>query len=171
MHVEYSTHDRRAAVEMYLAGCRSGEVAAETGCSKNTIINWMRECGHAKELRRPGHPTKLVPDSKKTEAGRLYRQGFSLRKIEAMLGISATAVRKALVAQGIPRRPDVKPRNYLREDFCISLSELADERVMSVTQIASNHNITYNQARHAIQVGRKLRKNFRGMRDANDNPI
>jgi len=90
------TFDPDRIVALYLEGLTQKQVAAEVGCSVDTVSHHVWKAG----VFRYEHPTLDAAD-----IARRYLAGRSLKEIASTLGASKAGVSRALDRAGVQRRP------------------------------------------------------------------
>jgi hypothetical protein len=88
--------ERQDLIRRYQAGEKSFQLAIEFGLHRQTAASILVSAG----VRRP----RLMTKSERTEAARLYQQGWTCARIGEQLGRSRDAVRRALHAAGVQLR-------------------------------------------------------------------
>lgn len=97
----------RAAADLYAAGFTVGEVAALYGVSEVAIRRALRDVGVAFRGREGAvqrGPLALVRGSDAREAAAMYRDGYSIDQAARAFGVSPSAMRRALVREGVAFR-------------------------------------------------------------------
>ncbi len=98
-----SASSRVALLAGYAEGVPVQELARRFNVHRATVREIARRAGHPS--RAPEHSQQL-----RSEAARLYAEGFTLSQVSAQLGIGDEAVRSAVVANGGTIRPKGRRR-------------------------------------------------------------
>lgn len=98
-----SASNRVALLAGYAEGVPVQELATRFNVHRATVREIARRAGHPS--RSPEHSQQL-----RSEAARLYAEGFTLSQVAAQLGIGDEAVRSAVVANGGTIRPKGRRR-------------------------------------------------------------
>lgn len=93
-----SASNREELLVGYAEGVPVQELARRFNVHRATVREIARRAGYP--IRAPEHPEAL-----RTEAARLYNEGFTLTQVAKQLGIGDEAVRSAVVATGGTIRP------------------------------------------------------------------
>jgi predicted DNA-binding protein (UPF0251 family) len=92
--------ERAEAVRLYQSGLSSVKVGAILGISKSTVQKALAAAGVPMRNQGPMNSRRFDRD----EAARLYRDGLSVYDVGTALGVTGSAVYRALVGLGVPMR-------------------------------------------------------------------
>ena len=85
-------------VDQYRSGATVRELAAEFGVGRTTVSAHLERRGLPRRYNRLGGDALV-------EAGRLYRDGWSLARLGERYNVDAGTVRRALLKSGVQTRP------------------------------------------------------------------